>query len=294
MKRKTVLLPAVIGLVILIVYGIWHYNPLKLLTPSGNQPRQTQMAAFGTTNHPVIVKKKIPPRPETAVQQSDLPQPLSVLKDVIAKNTSESVEQNKLDANSAVEKDKAPILQPDDRRPAKESTPESVPPAAVSKTTESQAEPISVKPKSHLPYSILLSSCRLPQSARKIVSDYQKVGLAPYVVKVEFENGDVWLRVLAGNYPTRNEALKVKKIHHLSDAIVKKTPYANLVGSFSSEDEVKDSLKRLKALGYSPYVLKRAENKFQVVVGAFITTEGAEKQKSELQSKGVSNKIIER
>ena len=88
--------------------------------------------------------------------------------------------------------------------------------------------------------------------------------------------------------------MKVKKIHHLSDAIVKKTPYANLVGSFSTEDEVKDSVKRLKDSGYSPYVIKRAENKFQVLVGAFITREGAEKQKQELQSKGIPNEIIER
>jgi cell division protein FtsN len=57
---------------------------------------------------------------------------------------------------------------------------------------------------------------------------------------------------------------------------------------------MKDTLRRLKGLGYSPYVLKRAENRFQLVVGAFITREGAEKQKSELQSKGISNQVIQR
>ena len=294
MNRKIVLLPAAVGLVLLAVYGIWYYSPLKLLTPSENQPRQTQVAAFEARNQPVIVKKKIAPRSATSVQQSDVPRPLIVLKEVIAKNTSESVEQNKMAANSAIEKDKSLMLQPAGHLTAQKSAPESVPPDAASKTVEPQAESISGQPESHLPYSILLSSCRLPQSARKIVAENQKAGLAPYVVKVEFENGDVWLRVLAGHYPTRNEALKVKKIHHLSDAIVKKTPYANLVGAFSAEDEVKDSLKRLKASGYSPYVLKRAENRFQVVVGAFITREGAEKQKSELQSKGIPNEIIER
>ena len=294
MNRKTVLLPAAVGLVLLAVYGIWYYSPLKLLSPSKNQPRQTQMAALGARKQPIIVKKKIPPRTETSVQQSDVPQPLIVLKEIIAKNTSESAEQNKMAANSAIEKDKALVLKPDGYLKTENSAPESVPPGAASKTIEPQPESSAGQPQSHLPYSILLSSCRLPQSARKIVTDHQKAGLAPYVVKVQFENGDVWLRVLAGHYPTRNEALKVKKIHHLSDAIVKKTPYANLVGSFSAEDEVKDSLKRLKGLGYSPYVLKRNEKRFQVVVGAFITREGAEKQKSELQSKGIPNKIIER
>ena len=294
MNRKTVLLPVAVGLVLLAVYGIWHYSPLKLLAPSKNQPRQTQVAAFGAGNQPVIVKKKIPPRSETSAQQSDIPQPLIVLKEVIAKNTAESVEQNKMAADTAIEKDKALVLKPDSHLTTENSAPESVPPGAASKTLEPQAEVISGQPKSHLPYSILLSSCRLPQSARKIVTDHQKAGLAPYVVKVQFENGDVWLRVLAGHYPTRNEALKVKKTHHLSNAIVKKTPYANLVGSFSAEDETKSSLKRLKGLGYSPYVLKRAEKRFQVVVGAFISRKGAERQKSELQSKGIPNEIIER
>jgi len=140
----------------------------------------------------------------------------------------------------------------------------------------------------------MLSSCRLPQSARKIVRDYQKVGLSPYVAKVEFKNGDVWLRVFAGHYQTREEALTAKQKHRLSEAVIKKTPYTNLIDTFSSEAEMKDSLQRLKGLGYSPYVLKRAENRFQLVVGAFITKEGAEKQKSELQSKGISNQIIQR
>jgi cell division septation protein DedD len=294
MNRKTVLLPAAVGLVLLAVYGISHYSPLKLLAPSKNQPRQTQVAAFGAGNQPVVVKKKIPPRSETSVQQSDVPQPLIVLKEVLAKNTAESVEQNKMAANRAIEKGKALVLKPDGRLTTENSPAENVPPGAASKTVGPQAESSAGQPESHLPYSILLSSCRLPQSARKIVTDHQKAGLAPYVVKVQFENGDVWLRVLAGHYPTRNAALEVKKIHHLSNAIVRKTPYANLVGSFSAENEVKDSLKRLKGLGYSPYVLKRAEKRFQVVVGAFITREGAERQKSELQSKGIPNEIIER
>ena len=41
-------------------------------------------------------------------------------------------------------------------------------------------------------------------------------------------------------------------------------------------------------------LLKRAANKLQLVVGAFVTREGAEKQKTELQSKGISNQIVRR
>ncbi|MEJ2098853.1 MAG: SPOR domain-containing protein [Desulfobacterales bacterium] len=290
MNRKTVWLPVVIGLVLVALYGIWHYSPLKLLTSSKNHSRQPQVAAFGAEKLPVIIKKRIPPRSDVDVQQSDVPRPLIVLKEVLDQKATQSVEQNEMAENSAIEKDKTLVLQPDGHLTAKKGAPTDT----ASNSVEPRAESNSAQPQSHLPYSIMLSSCRLPQSARKIVADQKKAGLAPYVVKVKYGNGDVWLRVLAGHYPTRNEALAIKKIHHLSDAIVKKTPYANLVGSFSTEAEVKDSVKRLKDSGYSPYVIKRAENTFQVVVGAFITREGAEKQMLELQSKGIPNEIIER
>jgi len=254
MKKKTVTLLAFVVFIILAVFAVWHYSPLRHLTKSKPQPGDIQIASLGAKNQPVIVRKKIPPRYKTTAQETDIPRTLIVLKDLVPRQTPESVDQKKITTKTAVP----------------------------------------LKQKSNQPYSILLSSCRLPQSARKIIADYKKVGLTPYVAKVEFKNGDVWLRVFAGQYQTRKEALMVKQKHHLSEALVKKTPYTNLIDTFSSEDEMKDTLRRLKGLGYSPYVLKRAENRFQLVVGAFITREGAEKQKSELQSKGISNEIVQR
>jgi cell division septation protein DedD len=280
MKKKTVFLLTFLACIILAVYAVWHYSPLRHLTKSKFQP--------------VIVTKKIPPRPKTAVQETDIPQTLIVLKDLVPKQTSESLDKKKIAADTAAKKNEVLVLQSDGNLRTKKSAPQDARPADASKTIAKKTDTVPLEQKSYYPYSILLSSCRLPQSARKIVTDYKKVGLAPYVAKVEFKNGDVWLRVFAGQYQTRKEALTVKQKHHLSTALVKKTPYTNLIDTFSSEDEMKDTLRRLKGLGYSPYVLKRAENRFQLVVGAFITREGAEKQKSELQSKGIPNTIIDR
>lgn len=294
MKKKTVFLLAFVAFIILAVYVVWYYSPLRYLTQSKSQPGDIQIATLGAKNKPLIVSKKIPPRSKTAVQESDVPQPLIVLENLVPKQTSESVDQKKKAADTAIKKNKVLVLQPEGNLQIKKSAPQDAKPDDASKTIAKKTESMPLGKKSYHPYSILLSSCRLPQSARKIVSDYQKMGLAPYVAKVEFKNGDVWLRVFTGHYQTRKEALTVKKDHHLSEAIVKKTPYANLIETFSSEDAMKDSLKRLKDLGYSPYVLKNPANKFQLVVGAFITKEGAEKQKSELQSKGIPNEIIVR
>ncbi len=280
MKKKTVFLLAFLACIILAVYAVWHYSPLRHLTKSKSQP--------------VIVRKKIPPRPKTAVQETDIPRALIVLKDLVPKQTSQSLDKKKIAADTAAKKNEVLVLQSDGNLRTKKNAPQDARPADASKTIAKKTDTVPLEQKSYYPYSILLSSCRLPQSARKIVTDYKKVGLAPYVAKVEFKNGDVWLRVFAGQYQTRKEALTVKQKHHLSTALVKKTPYTNLIDTFSSEDEMKDTLRRLKGLGYSPYVLKRAENRFQLVVGAFITREGAEKQKSELQSKGIPNQVVQR
>jgi cell division septation protein DedD len=151
-----------------------------------------------------------------------------------------------------------------------------------------------VKQESYHPYSIMLSSCRLPQSARKVVSDYQKAGFQPYIVKVKFDNGDEWLRVLTGHYRTRREALNVKKERQLSAAIVKKTPYTNFIGTFAAQEAMQEDLNRLRKLGYSPYFLKTQNGRYELVVGAFVTKEGAENQRKELQTKGIQNQVIKR
>ena len=294
MKKKTVTLLAFVVFIILAVFAVWHYSPLRHLTKSKSQAGDVQIASLEAKNQPVIVTKKIPPRSQIAVQESEIPQALIVLKDLAPKQPSESVDQNKIAADTAAKKNEALVLQPDGNLRAKKIAPKEAQPANASKTIAKKTETVPLEQKSNHPYSILLSSCRLPQSASKIVEDYKKVGLSPYVTRVEFKNGEVWLRVFAGQYQTRKEALTVKQEHQLSKALVKKTPYTNLIDTFSSEAEMKDTLQQLKDLEYSPYVLKRAENRFQLVVGAFITREGAEKQKFELQAKGISNEIVQR
>jgi hypothetical protein len=294
MKKKTVFSLAFAALVILAVYGVWHYSPLRHLIKSSSQPRQMQASGQANQNQPIIIRKKILPAPEKSVSQSDLPQPLVVLKDIAPQKAPEPVDQEKTVADQADEKKMAPVTQTEEVLQASKSAPTEAKPQGVTKKTSMKKQSLALKQKSYHPYSIMLSSVRLPQSARKVVADYQKVGLAPYVVKVEFGSGDVWLRVLEGHYTTRKEALKVKAQHQLSGAIVKKTPYTNLVGTFASEKEMTDTLARLSELGYSPYVLKRAENTFQLLVGAFITKEGAQKQQAELQSKGIQNEVVKR
>ena len=158
-------------------------------------------------------------------------------------------------------------------------------------------EGVIVKPKdkgSPYPYSIQLSSCRARESAFEVLCKYQKDGLIPYVVQEDLGDGEVWWRVFVGHYKTRKEALRAQKEYDLSDSIVKKTTYTNLINIFSSEIEAKDNLSHLQDLGYSPYIVRSDEKMFRVVEGAFVTRQRAIKHQLALQSKGIQNQVVKR
>lgn len=292
MKRKSVYLSIAVVLVLLAVYGIWHFSPLRYLTQSKPGPDQNRTATVKNRGRPMIVTKKILPEPENTQQTGDLPRPLVVLKRIKPEETPEPLKpRTEIVEMTAAEK-KTPPVAPEESSSAKIIQAQAVQADNPVKPQSPQKQTASLKQDSIHPYSIMLSSCRLPQSARKIVSDYKKAGLTPYVVKVKFESGDEWLRVLTGHYQTRREAIQAKKEHRLSGAIVKRTPYTNLIGTYKSLDEMQADLQQIKKLGYSPYFLKTAAGELKLVVGAFVTKEGAENQQTELQAKGIQNTII--
>ena len=294
MKKKSMFWVAAIVLFLLAVYGIWFYSPLRYLTRSGSRPDPTNSGTIKSIRQPVIVTKKILPDAAEKEQIGDIPRPLAVLKDAAPAKTPRLDQETEKRTAASASENKTPEPQPDGALNAQKSGPAEIEPNVAVKTQPGEVQVKSLKPEPHQPYSILLSSCRLPQSARKIVSDYKKVGLAPYVVKVRFDNGDEWLRVLSGHYQTRQEALEVKKEQRLSTAIVKKTPYTNLIGTYAAKEAMQADLGRLRKLGYSPYFLKTQNGQYKLLVGAFITREGAETHSRELRSKGIRNTVINR
>lgn len=151
-----------------------------------------------------------------------------------------------------------------------------------------------MKEASFHPYSILLSSCQMRESVQKVLFKYHEIGLVPYVVKIELGEKELWWRIFMGHYRSKEEALKAIKEHGLSEAIVMKTPYTNLIGNYSSEDDATEMLQSIKELGYSPYIVKPGENNFQLVVGAFKKRKEAEKQRIDLLSDGIKNQITRR
>jgi len=162
------------------------------------------------------------------------------------------------------------------------------------KTTSSDEIVISKSKMESYPYSLHLSSYRTLERAKRAVLIYNKKGLSPYWVKVDLKEKGIWFRVFAGHFRSQLEADKFKQKNNLSKSNVKKIRYANIIGIYSSEDDIKTEIISLKKLGYFPYFIKDYNENYPLFVGAFLTRAGAEKQYQDLQSNGVHNKVIAR
>jgi septal ring-binding cell division protein DamX len=260
---------------------------------------------------PVIVRKKVPPLPAPPEEQPSAQPPQPVAKEKIDNQSEpESPISQELFPAAATEPTKAktaPASSASNAEPQREVQPSSLPPTPPHEAVASPSQPASETGGSvvhatetgaaetfpSLPYTLMLSSCRLLQNARNVVAEYRTKGLSPFIVKVELGNGQVWWRTMAGCYQTREEAAKAKEQYGLADALIKKMPYTNLVGTFSSEQRAQVEIHHLEELGYSPYPIN-GEKSLRLLVGAFETREGAAKQQAELQAQGISSQIIQR
>ncbi|MFC1868348.1 SPOR domain-containing protein [Thermodesulfobacteriota bacterium] len=144
------------------------------------------------------------------------------------------------------------------------------------------------------PFSLYLGSFRTMERAEKAITQHEQRGLSPFWVKVNFQEKGVWYRIYAGHFQEYGQAEQFIQEHELSDTVVKKTAYANLIGIYNNLGELKNVIRSIKDIGYSPYVVKDNGGTFFLFVGAFITMTGAEEQKGELLSKGIHSQVVKR
>jgi cell division septation protein DedD len=144
------------------------------------------------------------------------------------------------------------------------------------------------------PFSILLSSCRDRENALAGLPYYRQAGLTPYVVQTDLGDKGTWWRTLTGSFKSLDEASHAKKAFNLADAVVVKTPFANLVGAYPSEAGAAEMAARLGKLGHFPYTVPGPKNSVQLVVGAFLAKPAAEKLQRELAAQGIASQVVQR
>lgn len=145
------------------------------------------------------------------------------------------------------------------------------------------------------PYSLRVSSNRLKKNAQKQYNYYQGKGLSPFFVKLDLGKNGVWWNLHVGHYKVQAEAEKAKKANKLHDALIRKMPYANLIGEFSSKKEMGDQFRRLETLGYYPYIIIGPKNTIRLLVGDFFEHKGAaERNQKRLKADGIQSRFVKR
>jgi hypothetical protein len=144
------------------------------------------------------------------------------------------------------------------------------------------------------PYSIYLGSYSTYEAVKKATSDYEEMGLSPYWIKLDLGEKGIWFRLFAGYFQTREEVDEFIKTKQIPGAESKKPNHVNLIGIYTSKEEVEKQKEIIEKLGYCPYVISDNKNIFRVYVGAFYQKDMAEEQNADLLLKGIQSKVVER
>lgn len=149
-------------------------------------------------------------------------------------------------------------------------------------------------PGSLYPYAIRLASFRSPENAMTAFTAHKRNGLPVYLNEDISKDHGRWHRLYLGYYRTEKEAGKAKNDLNLKDAIVKRACWANLIGIFSSQNELKSDFENLKQLNYFPYIIKSNAREYFLFVSASTMRENAMVINENLRADGFYAQLVRR
>ncbi len=290
-KKKR--LVTLVGLLIVLLLGaLWLAGNVM----QSSRGSRKDVRAHAGQSQPVVVKKQLPAPAGSAANLGEGAELAMVRKKLPQPPPAPELPPSAAPAPEPPQAAEAPP-------PAQEEKPAETAPAAaaVSLPPPPPAKPEPAKPPERAgterfaaPFSILLSSCRDKENALAGLPFYRQAGLTPYVVQTDLGNKGTWWRTLTGSFKSLDEASHAKKAFKLADAVVVKTPFANLVGAYPSEADAAEMAARLGKLGHFPYAVPGPKNSVQLVVGAFLTKPAAEKLQRELAAQGIASQVVQR
>ena len=173
--------------------------------------------------------------------------------------------------------------------------------SSVSTTTASNIPPIEpttttaaiARTAARFPYTLQLACYSSEEGAKEKALSYKRSGLSPFIVRNFSRKTDELLWVIySGYYATEKEAGMDKNRYQLSEALVARTPYAVLIGTFASAEEMSEVMTRLEKLKYSVYTIPDGTSVLSLFAGAFTTRTGAEQLNLQLQADGIKSQVM--
>ncbi len=170
------------------------------------------------------------------------------------------------------------------------------PKAAPLPKASAPAAKATTRVKAHVPraypYAIHMASFQSSALARETVAHYRR-GLQAYLVHVDLGKKGIWYRLHFGHFPSATAAMDAIKKYHLTGALVSRTRYACLLGSYPSAAQADAATRRLTGKGFFPYTII-AGAVYHVFVGAHPTLNAAKALSKNLSKNGFSSDLVER
>ena len=283
-------------------------NPSKTQTPSLPEPEPEAakpsapspgLASVGKSSEQqgdtkqASVVKPVPERKEPpvvekkpAVKQASVIKPVPERKEPPVVEKKPEVKQESVVTVPAGRARRSETMKPVQREKALQSKPQ---PKTVPVVKAEQGSPSMA-----LPYSLYLGSVKTLELAKRGMSVYEKKGLSPYWVKVNFKEKGEWYRIFVGHFKEREHAEAFAREKGLREAEVLRTEYANLVGVYSQKSALEEKMRGLSDRDCSPYAVVDADGKARLFVGAYVTKEAAEEYRNDLKSSGVDSQVVKR
>ncbi len=169
---------------------------------------------------------------------------------------------------------------------------------ALASTESHSRQKADAKQRPH-PYSLFLDSLADRDAAVKAITQFEQKGFDPYWVKLENKGGQARYNIYSGYFESVQQAeraLQESSFKEKDDhVLVMKTPYAALIGVFTSSAVLKASQELLEQAGYSSYCISdKSSAKTRLYVGAFYKLEDARKKCSELFGIGMPCRAMAR
>ncbi|MBU1181923.1 MAG: hypothetical protein KKE00_08190 [Proteobacteria bacterium] len=160
---------------------------------------------------------------------------------------------------------------------------------------ESAVKDMSAQPESQSSsYTVLIASHRLADNVLREASRYRANGVDSHWVKVDLGEEGIWYRHFAGRFTGRAETLRFIQESGLAGARILAAPWAISVGEGMSREVIGGIADMLRSNQYDGYVQEMKNGGYRLLVGAFVTKEGAENAAREITLPGIVPKIVMR
>jgi hypothetical protein len=161
-------------------------------------------------------------------------------------------------------------------------------PAVAPAVKDMNAQPES-QPNS---FTVLIASHKLADNVLQEASRYRANGVDSHWVKVDLGKDGIWYRHFAGRFIGRAEALRFIRESGLAGARILAAPWAISMGEGMSPEVIGSIADMLRSNRYDAYAQEMKNGGYRLLIGAFVSREGAENAAREITLPGIVPEIV--